>query len=458
VILLCKRGIILDRINFLKINHFLSPSNFPPIISHGWRTFLVLISRAYKVELDPNNKQCTALRQHCGAARHVWNWGLSEKKRLYKETGKSPSAIDLHRKLNLLKKVPKDQGGKPWLYEASKCAGQESLRDLDKAFKNFFRRCKQKNVRRKGFPKFKSRRKGLGTCRFTGSIRASETHVQLPRLGKIRLKERGYLPTPENENVRVLSATVSEKAGRWFVSFAVKEEVTNPIPKVKAKPVGIDVGISSLATCSDGTVYENPRALRRNLQRLRRFQRSLSRKKKGSQNRRKAIRRVQRLHYRVSCLRSDSLHKATSEIVQRYDLLGIETLNVFGMLKNRKLSRALSDTSMSEFLRQIRYKAEWKGAEVFEAPRFYPSSKTCSSCGQVKQGLALKDRVFRCDFCGLVIGRDLNAAINLKELARSSRVTACGEESSGHGHWAMTKLSSMKQEPNTRTTHLSNFG
>jgi putative transposase len=418
----------------------------------------VLVNRAYKVELDPNNKQRSGLVNHCGAARHVWNWGLSEKQRLYKETGKSPSAVDLHRELVGLKKTPKNQGGKPWLYETSKCAGQEALRNLDQAFKNFFRRCKQKNVRKKGFPKFKSRRKGLGTCRFTGIVRASKTHVQLPRLGKIRLKERGYLPLPENEGVKILSATVSERAGRWFVSLAVKEEISDPIPKVKVKPVGIDVGISSLATCSDGTVYENPRALKKNLKRLKRFQRSLSRKKKGSQNRRKAARRVQRLYFRVSCLRRDTLQKATSEIVQKYDLLGIETLNVSGMMKNRKLSRALSDASMSEFLKQIRYKAEWKGAEVFEVPRFFPSSKTCSSCGQTKQSLALKDRVFRCDFCGLVIGRDLNAAINLKELARSSRVTACGEESSGHGHWAMTKLSSMKQEPNTRTTHLSNFG
>ena len=414
----------------------------------------MIITRAYKVEIDPNNKQRTALRQHCGAARHVYNWGLEQKQAAYKDTGKSPGAMELHRKLNELKKVPKEYGGKPWLYGVSKCAGQEALRDLDKAFQNFFRRCKQ-GAKRKGFPKFKSRKRGLGSFRLTGAIRSLDTHVQLPRLGKIRLKEQGYLPLPENKDVKVLSATVSEKAGRWFVSFAVKEEIPDPVPKAKAKPVGVDVGVSFLATCSDGVVYENPRALKRNLARLKRLQRSVSRKKKGSRNRQKAVRRVQRLHYRIACLRADALHKATTDIVRAYDVIGIETLNVSGMLKNRRLSRALSDASMSEFLRQIRYKAEWKGVEVVEAPRFYPSSKTCSSCGNVDADFKLGMDVYRCDQCGLVLGRDLNAAINLKNLAASSAVLACGEVSAGSSGNGRVKLASVKQEPNRRSSCVS---
>jgi putative transposase len=413
----------------------------------------VIITRAYKVEIDPNNKQRTALMQHCGAARHVYNWGLEQKQQAYKATGKSPGAMELHRKLNELKKVPKADGGKPWLYEVSKCAGQEALRDLDRAFSNFFRRCKQ-GAKRKGFPRFKSRKSGIGSCRFTGTIRSLGTHVQLPNLGRIKLKERGYLPLPENKNVRVLSATVTEKAGRWFVSFAVKEEIPDPKPKAKAKSVGVDVGISFLATCSDGVVYENPRALKWSLARLRRLQRSVSRKKRGSRNRQKAVKRVQRLHYRIACLRADAIHKATTDIVGAYDVIGIETLNVSGMLRNRRLARALSDASMSEFLRQVRYKAEWVGAEAVEAPRFYPSSKTCSRCGQVKHGLTLSDRVYRCASCGLVLGRDLNAAINLKNMARSSRVTACGEVSAGSPGNGRVKLASTKQEPNRRSTCL----
>jgi putative transposase len=242
-------------------------------------------------------------------------------------------------------------------------------------------------------------------------------------------------------------------SGRWFVSFTVKEEIPDPKLKAKPKPVGVDVGVSDLAVCSDGVVYENPRSLRKNLEKLARLQRSVSRKKRGSRNRRKAIRRVQRLHYRISCLRSDTIHKATTDIVKHHDLIGIETLNVSGMLKNRRLSRAISDASMSEFLRQIKYKSEWKGAEIFEAPRFYPSSKTCSSCGKIKKDLTLfsnPDRVYRCGHCGLKIGRDLNAAINLEKLAVSSTVAACGEESAGSKRKRGVKLSSAKQEKNRK--------
>jgi len=413
----------------------------------------MLITRAYKVELDPNNKQRTALMQHCGAARHVYNWGLEEKQKAYKETGKSPGAMELHRKLNELKRVSKEDGGKPWLYFTSKCAGQEALRDLDRAFSSFFRRCKQ-GAKRKGYPKFKSRKNGIGSCRFTGTIKSLGNHVQLPNLGRIRLKERDYLPLPENKNVRILSATVTERAGRWFVSFAVKEEIPDPVPKAKAKSVGVDVGVSFLATCSDGVVYENPRSLKRSLDHLKRLQRSVSRKKRGSRNRQKAVRRVQRLHYRIACLRADTLHKATTDIVKYHDVIGIETLNVSGMLRNRRLSRAISDASMSEFLRQIRYKAEWKSTEIVEAPRFYPSSKTCSSCGNVDREFKLGMDVYRCGVCGLVLGRDLNAAINLKNLAASSAVSACGEVSAGSGRKSRVKLASTKQEPNRRSACL----
>jgi putative transposase len=417
----------------------------------------MIIHRGYKVELDPNNTQQSALVNHAGAARHVWNWGLETKQRAYKETGESPGAIELHRKLNELKKIPKSQDGKPWLYEVSKCAGQEALRNLDQAFTNFFRRCRE-GAKKKGYPKFKSRKKGLGSFRLRGAVQAVKTHVQLPRLGKIKLKERSYLPTPEDKHVKVLSATVSEKAGKWFVSFSVEQEIPDSRPKAKAKSIGVDVGVTNLAVCSDGTVYENPRALKRSLKRLKHLQRSVSRKKRGSRNRHKAVRRVQRLHYRIARLRADAIHKATTGIIERYDLIGIETLNVSGMLKNRCLSQSISDAAMSEFLRQVKYKAEWKGAEVIEAPRFYASSKTCSRCGHINQDLTLfssRGRVFCCEKCGLVIDRDLNASINLESLAVSSTVTACGEASSGFGHVAKVKLASMKQEPNRRSQCVS---
>ena len=188
----------------------------------------MLIARAYKVELDPNNVQKTLFRRHAGAARWAYNWGLRRKIDAYKATGKSPSAIDLHKELNALKRTDKAFGGVPWMYDVSKCAAQEALRDLDKAYQNFFRRCKEGKSGPKGFPKFKSRHRGIGSFHLTGSIKVSDKQIQLPRLGKIRLKESGYLPI-ESENTHILSATVSEKAGHWFVSLAVEETIPDLI-------------------------------------------------------------------------------------------------------------------------------------------------------------------------------------------------------------------------------------
>jgi len=403
------------------------------------------LNRAYKVELDPNNVQRTLLLQHAGAARWAFNWGLRIKIESYRETKKSPGAIELHRELNKLKKLPKDEGGVPWMYKASKAAPQEALRNLDKAYKNFFRRCEQ-GAKRKGFPKFKSRHKGIGSFTLTGSIRVTPegTHIQLPRLGKLRLKERGYLP---QDDIKVLSATVSERAGHWFVSISVEEG--GPDPKPAKDVLGVDVGINHLAVTSEGDVFENPKALGGALKRLRRLSKTVSRRKKGSNNRKKAAATLAREHYRVSCIRKDSIHKATTAIAKQAGIIVTEDLNVAGMLKNHRLSRSLSDASLSEFHRQLEYKAKWHGATLVKADRFYPSSKRCSRCGYVKEKLRLSERVYRCERCGLVVGRDLNAAVNLKSLAVSSTVTACRQGSAGLGHMAQVKLPS-GQEANIR--------
>jgi len=414
------------------------------------------INRAYRVELDPNNRQRTVLLRHAGCARWAWNWGLRRKIEEYKTHGKSPGAMALHRELNTLK-----QTELPWMYEVSKCAPQEALRDLDRAYQNFWRRCKA-NDSRKGFPRFKSRKNGVGSFRLTGAIRSTPSgrHVQLPRLGKIRVQhgERGYLPGSNDIRVKILSATVSERAGRWFVSLQVEETLPTPRTKANGSVLGIDVGVKHLAVCSDGTVIENPRALKGAETRLRRLQKSVSRKVKGSRNRRKAVQRLARQHYRVSNIRRDAIHKATTEIVRKASVIGLETLNVKGMLRNHRLARSLSDAALSEFHRQIEYKAAWSGVEVVRADRFYPSSKTCSCCGHVVDDLSLSDRVFRCPptegGCGLEIDRDLNAAHNLKAMAESSSVSpsgakACGEASSGSIPRGGVKLASVKQEPNS---------
>jgi putative transposase len=249
------------------------------------------VQRAYKTELDLNHQQVTACTRHAGAARWAYNWGLQIKQERYKATKRSPNAIALHRELNGLKKTQV-----PWMYQVSKCAPQEALWNLDAAFTNFFRRCvlkKQGKWRGKlGYPQFKTKKKGLGSFRLTGRIVVSEKAIELPRLGRLRLKEREYLPT--SSDVQILSATVSEQAGHWYVSLQVEQE--HAVPENTGPVVGIDLGIKHLATLSDGTVIPNPRHLKRRLKKLKRLQRVVSRRQKGGKNRKKSARKLARLH------------------------------------------------------------------------------------------------------------------------------------------------------------------
>jgi putative transposase len=350
--------------------------------------------------------------------------------------------VGLNRELNVIKKLPKEAGGVPWMYESSKCAPQEALRNLDRAFEGFFRRCKS-GSKRKGFPRFKSRKRGIGSFKFSEGIKVSERLVQLPRLGKIKLKQRGYLPT---SGVKILSASVSEKAGRWYVSIQVEQELPDPAPK-PTSVLGVDVGIKSLAVTSEGEVFRNPKALQAAQKLLRARQQAVARKQKGSNNRRKATQKVARLHARISNIRRDSIHKMTTAITKQASVIVIEDLNVAGMLRNHCLARSLSDASLGEIHRQLTYKSQWRGVELRTADRFYPSSKRCSGCGAVKTSLSLSERVYRCERCGLVIDRDLNAAINLKDLAGSSPVQACRPGGSGAALTSGTKPL-VGQEPN----------
>ena len=406
--------------------------------------------KSYKTELDPNDKQVTHLLQHAGAARWAYNWGLRRKIAARQSQQKTPTAIDLHKELNLLKNLPQESGGVSWMYEVSKCAPQEALRNLDTAYENFFRRCKSK-AKRKGFPKFKSRNRGIGSFSLTGAIHVTERTIQLPRLGVLRLKEDGYFPV----GVPIKSATISERAGKWFVSISTDEP--EPVRPTGTEVLGCDVGIKHLAVLSDGTVFENPRALKNAQTRLRLLQKTVSRRVKGSSNRRKAVHRLAHQHYRVHSIRTDSLHKATSAIATRAKVLVIESLNVSGMMKNHRLAGALSDSGLAEFHRQLEYKLKWSGGQLIKADRFFPSSKTCSACGTVKESLSLSERIFICD-CGFSLDRDLNAAINLRNLAGSSPVTACCPGSSGLNRPRIQTKLLVGQEPNANTGAMSLFG
>lgn len=386
----------------------------------------MLIQRAYKTELDLNNAQRTACARHAGAARWAYNWGLARKIEARKNGEKAPTAIDLHRELN--KRKREDLG---WMYEVSKCAPQEALRNLDRAYENFFRRVKAKKTgtgaEKAGFPRFRSKKHGLGGFRLTGSIRVFEKSIQLPRLGRLRLKEAGYLPV---DGAKVLSATVSEQAGRWHVSLQVEQEIPDPVLDMSKPIAGVDLGITSLAIVSDGMVYPNPKSYRRHARKLIRLQRSVSRKVKGSRNRKKAIRRLARAHQRVANIRTNALHQITTALAKTKSVIGIEDLHVRGMLKNHHLAGAIADVGMAEFRRQLEYKAKWYGSRVVLAPRFFASTKLCHVCGAKNGELSLADREWDCPNCGSHHNRDANAAENLKHVAArwADTQNACGED------------------------------
>ena len=264
------------------------------------------------------------------------------------------------------------------------------------------------------------------------SVHGHTLHV--PKLGDVNMTEELRF------GGKIMSATISYRAGWWFVSIAV--EVEHETPHHSGGTVGIDLGIKTLATCSDGERFENQKHFRRNLGRIQGLSKGLSRKVEGSQNWWKQTKKLAKAHYRVACQRQDALHKMSTHVARTYALIGLEDLNTKGMLANHCLAQAVSDASFFEVKRQLLYKAEQYGGSVQLVDRWYASSKTCSRCGWINDDLTLADRVFICHDCGLVIDRDLNAAINIRKealrlitdvpvVASSERKIACGAESSG---------------------------
>jgi len=397
----------------------------------------MLIHKAYRYELDPNNSQRTSLLQHAGVARFAFNWGLDQRIKLYKNNQGDDRFTDPMKQHKLLNSLKKSQF--PWMYECSKCAPHEALRNLDRAFKNFYRGLKEgKHI---GFPKFKS--KGMNdSFRLNGTIRFEGRKLRLPRIGKIRIKER----RKRYYRGRILSVTVRRRANRWFVSVTVEEDIKDPKPIVSSA-VGVDLGIKTLATLSDGTTFSNPRALGKRIKKLRKLSRSLSRKKKGSMNREKAKLRLARIHLQIFNVRQDTLHKLTTYLAKSHSRIVIEDLCVSGMMKNRRLARAIADVGFYEFRRQMEYKCLWYGSKLDIAPRTFPSSKRCSNCGHKKKELSLSEREYECEECGLRIERDLNAALNLVTVSLPETLTACGEDVRRGKSTGFAMQTSVKQEP-----------
>jgi putative transposase len=393
-----------------------------------------LVRQAFRFELNPNRAQRVLLAKSVGASRFVYNWGLAESQREYELTRRRPRFADLKSQLVQLKK--RDA---PWLYEVSAHIGQQALVDLDRGFERFFKGLKGEGPR-SGFPRFK--RKGERDSARLYEVSLEERHIRLPMIGRVRMKETC---TSRGFEGRILSATVRRRADRWFVSLAVEREretaLARPLRR-ETDVVGVDLGLANAAVIDDGSArraVEPQRALRSNLHRLRRLDRQLARKQRGSRNREKAKLRRARLYYKISCQRQDFLHQLTSSLAKTKSVIVLEDLHVKGMQQNRSLGLSIGDAGIGELRRQLAYKSGWYGSCLIVADRFYPSSKTCSRCGVRKDTLKLSERVFDCDACGLSLDRDENAAINLRKLGpakatRGSRGShACGEEGSGLG-------------------------
>ncbi len=391
------------------------------------------VNQAFRFELAPNAAQRRALAQHIGAARFAYNWGLEMALKAREEGRKLPSAAELHKAWNAWKRE-----NAPWWTEVSKCAPQEAFRNLEKALKNW----------RKGksrFPHFKRKKLAPDNgVRFTGTIKVFSRQVQLPRIGLLKTKERTgkLVGLIQAKKARILSATISREADRFYVSLTCEVERPDPKPKeVRSEDdvVGVDLGLASFAVLSDGTRIEAPKPLAKKLRLLKRRSKWLSRKEKGSNNSKKAALALARLHRKVKNLRQDFLHKLTTWLARTKPAIVVEDLNVKGLSRG-PLSRSVADVGWGTFLRMLEYKAKWYGATLIVAPRSFPSTRLCSSCGHLHGKMPLSQRVFRCEACGLEMDRDLNAALNLKAYglahltgptASSAGSHACGDPSGG---------------------------
>lgn len=393
---------------------------------------------AHKIALNPNNVQADYFARAAGTARFAYNWALAEWKRQYEawkldNSLPKPSQAAIRRQLNAIKR---DQF--PWMLEVTKNAPQMAIIQLGDAFKNFF-------TGRTRYPTF--RKKGVND-RFSltnDQFSIDGSRIRIPNLGWVRMRESLRFAG------KVMSATISRVADRWFVSITVDTQDLSHLPKAeKQGAVGVDLGVSALATLSTGETITGPKSHTALLDRLRRLSRRLSRKQKGSANRKKAQAKLAKLHARISNIRKDALHKLTSDLTSRFHTIGIEDLNVKGMMKNRHLARSIADMSFFEFRRQLEYKAEMRGGQIVVADRWFPSSKLCSACGHKLDALPLSVREWVCPECGTHHDRDVNASINLKNYAVSSTALACGEEGSDRSRKTKVKPTSVKQEASGR--------
>lgn len=409
-----------------------------------------MLSISHKIELVPNNKQKTYFRKAFGCARLAYNWGLAEWQRRYKE-GEKCSSTDIQKAFDAIKGEQY-----PFVYEITKYACARSFANLGKAYKKFFEDLKKGVV---SYPKFKRKKDNQGSFYFA-EVKLSDTNTNSKVFKKMTHNERlkrQYLKVPNlgcvkmtrriRFNGKINGVVISQEGDKYFASFSMmitEDEYKRTHPHVacnkKEDSLGIDIGIKSALLLSDGISVESPKPLKTNLRKIKRLSRQLDKRThartkqerlsgvKKSNNYRKLSLKLTNTQRRVANIRRDFTQKVTTILTTHYGQIAVEDLNVRGMIRNHRLAQSVSDVAFGELLRQIEHKSAYNGVTVKKADRFYPSSKTCSVCGNVKHDLKLKDRTYRCDKCGSVMDRDYNASLNLLSLLSNTKIGSSSSE------------------------------
>lgn len=364
--------------------------------------------KTYKYKIKPSQQQEELLSKFFGCVRYIYNWGLNKKTSAYKENGKAVGYVQLAKELTILKKTDECM----WLNEAPNESLQQSLRSLDNAFTNFFRK-------KGNYPKFKSKKYSKDSIKFINSVHFdfNNWEVKLPKLGWVKLcKNRTF----DQSTCKQGTCTVSKDHCRTYWCVITVDDLQPKPTKtklVKENAVGIDLGIKDYAILSDGAKFTNPKHLEKAQRKLAHLQKVFARKGKDSKNHEKMRIKVAKCHRSITNQRNDFLHKLSSHLVKNYDTICLEDLNVKGMEHNHHLARAIQGAAWGEFVRQLKYKSEWYGKNILFIGRFEPSSKLCHKCGYINKDLKLSDREWTCPQCGEKLDRDVNAAMNIKEIA-----------------------------------------